>query len=82
MEEGSRTFEELNKAVKALDDLILIKKNELAGKEKQNLAKVAELEEKLASLQDVSENVINNIDDIINKLSKVLENNGAGDNIS
>lgn len=57
---------------------VLAAKNELKNAEKQNDALLKSRERQLALLKEASENVLGNIDEMIVKLDKVLENNGTG----
>ncbi len=69
---------ELSDTLVNLNNVLAAKKNELKNVEKQNDALLKSREKKLALLKEASENVLGNIDEMIVKLDKVLENNGTG----
>lgn len=80
-------FAETNNALAELSEMLLLlgnaideKKAALAAEEKKLQTEAADSEKRLKILKDSSQNVINNIDSIINKLDKVLENDGSGNN--
>ena len=80
-------FTETNNALAELSEMLLLlgnaideKKEALAAEEKKLQSATADSEKRLKILKDSSRNVINNIDLIINKLDKVLENDGSGNN--
>lgn len=80
-------FAETNNALAELSEMLLLlgnaideKKEALAAEEKKLQSAAADNEKRLKILKDSSQNVINNIDLIINKLDKVLENDGSGNN--
>lgn len=69
---------ELSDTLVNLNNVLAAKKNELKNIEKQNDALLKSREKQLALLKEASENVLGNIDKMIVKLDKVLENNGTG----
>lgn len=69
---------ELSDTLVNLNNVLAAKKNELKNVEKQNDALLKSREKQLALLKEASENVLGNIDEMIVKLDKVLENNGTG----
>lgn len=69
---------ELSDTLVNLNNVLAAKKNELKNAEKQNDALLKSRERQLALLKEASENVLGNIDEMIVKLDKVLENNGTG----
>ena len=80
-------FAETNNALAELSEMLLLlgnaideKKAALAAEEKKLQTEAADSKKRLKILKDSSQNVINNIDSIINKLDKVLENDGSGNN--
>lgn len=71
---------DLNEALIKLNAVISAKKNELSGKDKKHQADLKEKEEKLDNLKASSEQIVGQIDGMINKLDKVLENDGTSNN--
>lgn len=69
---------ELSDTLVNLNNVLAAKKNELKNVEKQNDALLKSREKQLVLLKEASENVLGNIDEMIVKLDKVLENNGTG----
>lgn len=69
---------ELSDTLVNLNNVLAAKKNGLKNAEKQNDALLKSREKQLALLKEASENVLGNIDKMIVKLDKVLENNGTG----
>lgn len=69
---------ELSDTLVNLNNVLAAKKNELKNTEKQNDALLRSREKQLELLKEASENVLGNIDEMIVKLDKVLENNGTG----
>jgi len=73
-------FAGLRDSIAKLDYLVVVKKDEIAKKDKEAAKKMKKNESDLSELRAVSENTINNIDDIISKISRVLEKDGADNN--
>ena len=80
LENTQSVLGDINQAIGMLDELVLNKKNEMVKREKLAKAQLEETQNKLEKLQATSEDVISNIDDIISKLYKILENNGTDNN--
>jgi len=77
----ARTNEALSALSEALTNLstaAAAKKNDLKNAEKQQSALLKDRENRLEILTSSSENILHNIDEIIKKLDKVLDDNGSG----
>lgn len=80
-------FKQTNDALAELSEL-LVKLNESATEKKKQLvaqdttqkAECFEIEQRLELLRASSQNIINNIDNVITKLDKVLVNDGTSNN--
>ena len=71
---------ELSDTLILLNNALAAKKNDLKALEKTHDAVLKKRENQLGILKDASENVLKNIDTMIEKLDKVLENNGSSNN--
>ena len=78
--ETNNALAELSEVLLLLNNVIDEKKEALNAEGKKLRAESADNEKRLKILKDSSQNVINNIDLLINKLDKVLENDGSGNN--
>ena len=67
----------LSAALQNLSTAMSSKKAELAQREKQHTKELADSESKLEILKASSQKIINNIDAVMTRLDKVLENDGA-----
>lgn len=80
-------FKQTNDALAELSEL-LVKLNESATEKKKQLvaqdttqkAERFEIEQRLELLRASSQNIINNVDNVITKLDKVLVNDGTSNN--
>lgn len=68
---------DLNEALLKLNTTISTKQDELKKKSLSNDLALREKEKSLELLKNSSEQIINQIDGVITKLDKVLENNGS-----
>lgn len=68
---------DLNEALVMLNAVIAAKKTELAAKEERCKSELKNKEQKLTLLKKSSEKIIGQIDGVVNRLDKVLENNGS-----
>ncbi len=76
----ARTNEALSALSEALNNLstaVTAKKNDIKNSAKQQSALLKDRENRLEILSSSSENILNNIDEIIQKLDKVLDDNGS-----
>ncbi|MDR1025931.1 MAG: hypothetical protein LBL47_00895 [Lactobacillus sp.] len=73
LSETKQAIDELNETIKAIDDKILSKKTELEKKQRENQKELALKNDSLNELKKTSNVIVANIDDIVAKLSKVLE---------
>ena len=80
LDQTKAAFAGLNDAVAKLDYLVVVKKDEITRKEKETTKKLKKNESDLSEMRIVSENTISNIDDIINKINRVLDKNGTDNN--
>ncbi len=76
----TQALAELSSCLAKLNANIENKKNELQEQRKQNLSLITEREEQLEILKNSSRDVIQNIDNIINRLDNVLQENGSSNN--
>lgn len=76
----NKELAELSVAIAGLNTALSAKKNELMGKGKTEELNNKEQRAKIELLQESSQNVVNNIDSVINKLNTILENNGTSNN--
>lgn len=67
----------LSEALNNLSTTVAAKKNDLKNDAKQQNALLKDRENRLEILTSSSENILSNIDEIIKKLDKVLDNNGT-----
>ncbi len=67
----------LSEALNNLSTTVAAKKNDLKNDAKQQNALLKDRENRLEILTSSSENILSNIDEIIKKLDKVLDNNGS-----
>ena len=73
-------FADLSAALAQLDNAIDNKKSELAQKAKNHQSELKENEARLNLLKNSSQNIINNINQVMIRLDNVLENNGTSNN--
>lgn len=71
---------ELSAAIVSLNSTFTAKKSELNKQSKLNSKELSDKQQRLDTLKESSSNVIGNIDLVIGKLNKVLENNGSDNN--
>lgn len=77
LEQTKRALAELSEALAEVSAAVTAKKNELKAADKQKQSLLKDREEKLNVLKQSSKKVIGDINGIIGKLDKVLENNGT-----
>ncbi len=78
--ETNNALAELSEVLLQLNSVLDEKKDSLFADKQKIKNEAEESEKRLLSLKNSSQNVISNIDAIINKLDKVLENNGSSNN--
>ena len=71
---------ELSNLLLKLNDTLDDKKNLLNSQKKEMISESKKNADNLLLLQETSQNLLHNIDNIISKLDKVLENDGASYN--
>lgn len=71
---------ELSAALLHLNELASAKKQQLGQEKKKNRADLDHKKKKLELLKDSCSGIVANIDNIIEKLDKVLETNGTSNN--
>lgn len=71
---------ELSDLLLKLNDTLDDKKNLLNSQKKEMISESKKNADNLLLLQETSQNLLHNIDNIISKLDKVLENDGASYN--
>lgn len=76
----SAAFADLSAALAQLNNAIDNKKGELAQKEKKHLSELKDNENRLNLLKASSQNIINNINQVMTRLDNVLENDGTSNN--
>lgn len=76
----SAAFADLSAALAQLNSAIDSKKSELAQREKKCQAEFKSTEDRLNLLKASSQNIINNINQVMTRLDNVLENDGSSNN--
>ena len=71
---------ELSASLQNLENLLALKSEEAAKENKKQTQALKEAEAKLSLLRDTSADIIGGLDGLINKLDRVLEDNGTSHN--
>lgn len=80
LNQTNNALAELSEVLLKLSDIIDDKKDKLAADRKKLEQEVAENSKRKDILTETSKNIINNIDSVISKLDKILENDGTSNN--
>lgn len=75
--ETNNALAELSEALMVLNKSLSLKKEELKNNKKNEQKKLEQSEQNLESLKGASAHILHNIDSIINRLDKVLEEDGT-----
>ena len=73
-------LESLHQALDKLNDVLSDKSQQIAQSQKLYKKEIDEREKQLRLLKTSSQNIMNNINSVISRLDKVLENDGTSNN--